>query len=289
MSNFGEKIASLGDINNNGSKEIIVSSRSADKVSIHSVTAQSSSLLREHGTGSTTSTFSFGGVVTPLADQDGDNITDYAVSQSRFQNPYGEAGRVLVFSGRTGLQIEEILGRKASYQLGATMAAMTDVSGDGKADLAIGSATGYLNAGVVTTFSTMNSARIANMSCEDPNKEKLSFVMNADLTLAGRLDVSVAAPSLAGKYVIFAIGDVAINYGPTTFQGCVSPMALLGGNTGTWNIQHYILADSAGIARLNLNIPNDPALLRERLIVQAITFDAKGSLITSEAVAMQVG
>lgn len=287
---FGSRIVTLGDINNNGSIEIMISSLGygapLNRVSIFSVTQQTSSLIREHLASSATAS-SFGSALAAIGDQDGDGIVDYAIGEPRFQNIYGDAGRVLVYSGRTGLTIETIAGRKASYEFGATLASMSDVSQDGKADLLIGSATGYLNSGVATVFSTDDFARVPSMVCDGEKEESMKMSMSPSLAINTSLNASVALPSLAGQFVLFLVGEVGVNFGPSAFQGCASPLALFG-HSNTWHLQHFVLADSSGIAHLSLPIPNDPALVGERLTVQAISFDSKGNLITSEACALKI-
>jgi hypothetical protein len=288
---LGHKLSTISDLNSDGRPELLAVSGGVtaahNKVEIFSITANGVVRIREHVADASYMS-SFGQSSAGIGDQNGDLVDDYAVSQPLFQNQAGAVGRVRVFSGLTGRLLHDIVGKNASYNFGMIVNVVNDITDDGKKDLVIASANGPLQAGVATVFSTDNFARIPMMACGDGAEEKMSLAAPKALILNSTLTLTANNAGPTGNYVVFLVGEVAGNYGSTSVMGCASPINIFGYD-GTWHLELFQAADAAGLARINLAIPNDTALPGQRIVVQALTFNSKGVLLTTEAVAMKIG
>jgi hypothetical protein len=94
----------------------------------------------------------FGASVAVIGDVDGDGIEDFAAASSGFDTRGGptggnNAGRVQVFSTRTGSVIYEVLGDQDFLVFGTALARLADLDGDGFAEMLV-SAPGYAALGV---------------------------------------------------------------------------------------------------------------------------------------------
>ena len=104
----------------------------------------------------------FGEKIAALGDINGDRRPDLAVSASRAKKPDGRdrPGRVYIFSGRDGEQLDVRVGPVNGKRYGREMVAAGDVNGDGMPDLLIGSQEMNLfqvtNSGVVDTVDPLD-------------------------------------------------------------------------------------------------------------------------------------
>ena len=73
-----------------------------------------------------------------VADVDGDGVLDLMVGEPLFAGTGVESGHARVFSGATGALLLTVLGAQANDTLGATVAGLGDIDGDGQGDLAEG-------------------------------------------------------------------------------------------------------------------------------------------------------
>ena len=81
-----------------------------------------------------------GWAIATGGDYDGDGIADIAVgAPCSFSGSLSKSGRVFVYSGADGRRIATIRGTQPLQRLGAAVAFVGDVDGDGKDDLAVGS------------------------------------------------------------------------------------------------------------------------------------------------------
>ena len=102
-----------------------------------------------------------GSALADVGDLDGDGFTDVAVGSPKFSDlGLVEHGKVTLFSGRTGLALgPPITGSQSMDNLGASVAAVGDVNGDGIPDFAVGSpGFGAMDEGRVEIFSGANLA-----------------------------------------------------------------------------------------------------------------------------------
>lgn len=153
-SGLGFPIASIGDINGDGLREVLVldplaNRNSADMGEAYVYSGSDGSLLRVH-TGYSSQVFTpitpFGFDVNPLSavagldDVDGDGVDDYAIAAPR---ALGGRGKVHVFSGSSGVLLFEILGTSANTTIGIGwhLALIGDANLDGVDDLLVSSPT----------------------------------------------------------------------------------------------------------------------------------------------------
>ncbi|MDP7062142.1 MAG: VCBS repeat-containing protein [Planctomycetota bacterium] len=136
---FGTSIASVGDINNDGHDDILVGSPEASPTGLTQAGqidifsgADGLSLLHIDGT---VDYGFFGRAVAGCSDIDGDTIPDFIVGESGFNN---FSGRVMVYSGLTGLVIHTINGSSGSA-MGWSVSCAGDLNADTVPDVLIGS------------------------------------------------------------------------------------------------------------------------------------------------------
>jgi hypothetical protein len=145
----------------------------------------------------------FGSAVAGLGDVTGDGVPDYAIS-SQFDDTVAgvDTGSVLVLSGRDHLPVCRLVDPQArpDYQLGVSIAAPGDVTGDGVPDIAVGE-WGYnepdeFRSGSVDIFSGRDCSLVRR--CVDPalnsgNGLGRSLAVLPDLDGDGRLDLIAGA------------------------------------------------------------------------------------------------
>ncbi|MCP4094376.1 MAG: hypothetical protein GY747_13110 [Planctomycetes bacterium] len=136
---FGTSIDSVGDINNDGFDDILVGSPEASPIGLTQAGqidiysgADGSSLLHIDGT---VDFGFFGRSVAGCGDLDSDNIPDFIVGESGYNNL---DGRVVVYSGLTGSVIHTIPGSSGAA-MGWSVSRAGDLNADGVPDLLVGS------------------------------------------------------------------------------------------------------------------------------------------------------
>jgi hypothetical protein len=130
---YGRVVAGVGDLNADGHGDVAVASPGLNFVDIFS--GATGALLRRFDALSG----DFGSAIAALGDLDGDGVPDLAVGAPN-DNALGLAGSgsTVILSGATGGQLFKFVGNVAQAQAGGALAALADVSGDGKAELAVG-------------------------------------------------------------------------------------------------------------------------------------------------------
>ena len=77
--------------------------------------------------------------VSVLGDVDGDGVPDIFASDWSDKSNGPGAGKVYIYSGRTGRRLFTLSGETAGEGFGTTHSVVGDVNGDGRADLIVGS------------------------------------------------------------------------------------------------------------------------------------------------------
>jgi hypothetical protein len=140
----------------------------------------------------------FGYRVSGLGDVDGDGHADLLAAGAWNDTGGADAGRVRVYSGRTGSVLYAVLGDDAGDQLGRGLASAGDVDGDGVPDFVAGAIhddDGGLDAGSARVYSGVDGAALHTFHGTAAGEHQGWSVAGAgDLDGDGRDDVLVGAP-----------------------------------------------------------------------------------------------
>ena len=139
----------------------------------------------------------FGNTTVGLGDVDGDAVPDLAVGAPQELG----LGAVYVYSGRVGSLLYRI-GSDRTAALGVSLAALDDVNGDGRADLAVGAPwyerKGGAHAGTVFLFSGADGSTIDRIHGANDNDAFGLFLANVgDLDGDGLADLAIATEQLS--------------------------------------------------------------------------------------------
>ncbi len=202
---FGRSVANAGDVNNDGTSDIIVGGNLANNENGYAQVfsgIDGTVLHTFYGTGGER----LGRSVTGVGDVDGDEYDDVLVG-APFGAPGGMtwAGRAIVFSGKTGAVLFVFHGTAPNNKLGFSVAGPGDVDGDGVPDLLVGAPD---NPGQAIVFSGIDGSVIHVLSGSDPTGS-FGFTLAGvgDVDLDGHADLIVGAPSAnnaAGEALVFS-------------------------------------------------------------------------------------
>ncbi|MCH9650014.1 MAG: hypothetical protein K0U98_17390 [Deltaproteobacteria bacterium] len=183
----------------------------------------------------------FGAAVAGGRDIDGDGFKDFVVGQPKFDvdvspgNSLRDAGRVSVFSGRTGQRLFTLDGQEESERFGTAVALGELVEGDGMADVVVGAPGSGGNSGRFAIFSGSSCCGAPNQGCPQAGvcspwrvvSGSNNHFYGAALEVVedwdddGIDDLLVGAPGLdpdlVGRVEFFEGGDVSAS--PKVFQG----------------------------------------------------------------------
>jgi len=138
---FGERLASIGDLNGDGRRDLLVSAPFHDvnpdpnvfvlAGRVYLVSGATGAILRTHADPTPADQDLFGSGIAAVGDQNGDGFEDYAI---------GEAGKGIVhlINGKTGASAGTISAPAGVASFGFTIADVGDQNGDGHADFWIG-------------------------------------------------------------------------------------------------------------------------------------------------------
>jgi FG-GAP repeat protein/VCBS repeat protein len=151
----------------------------------------------------------FGWIARRIGDVDGDRISDFATSAPTFPVEGHPAGRVFVYSGRTGKLLWQVTG-KPGEQLGTGIEAAGDTDHDGIPDVIAGAP----GSGYAYVYSGRTGKTLLTLGSGDANASFGRHTSTAgDVNGDGYSDVFVGAPgdrSGAGRATIYSGKDGSV-------------------------------------------------------------------------------
>ncbi len=182
---FGFSVASVGDLTGDGVPEHLIGARfdgheGTEPGRAYLFSGATGALLRTHAGANPEQIADYGSVVADVGDVNGDGLPDYAVSATAEPGAAGlNVGRVYVYSGWHG-QLLYTIASPAPRQyggFGGAIAGVGDVTGDGRADLAVAGTldpvAGLNNAGTVYVFNGATGALLRTILPPSPSENGL--------------------------------------------------------------------------------------------------------------------
>ena len=226
--NFGTSIAGIGDVTGDHVPDFIVgapnrkaangNSQGAATILSGASLAPVCEMFDPYGEVSD----SLGSAVAGIGDVNGDGVSDVAVGAPPDFNGMGWRGSVSLFSGKDCSFLRKCADPAGtpgfSYEgVGAPIAAVGDITGDGEPDLAAGAAgadtAAGVDAGAIVVFSGADCSVVRRLT--DPlgaTSDSLgaSLVVNGDLSGDGVPELLAGAPRAGGKAVLFSLADGSV-------------------------------------------------------------------------------
>jgi hypothetical protein len=251
---LGGAVAGVGDLNGDGVPDVAAgvplddTAQGQDAGSVIVFSGANGSFLRQLTDPGGSALEGLGSAVTGIADLSGDGVPEVIVGVAQDTTPQGSrAGSLVIFNGATGAVLRRLSdpGGQAGDQLGGAVAALPDVTGDGRPDVLAGARFGDSplgqDAGSITIFNGATGAVLHKMA--DPaglsNDQLGASVASAgDLNgdgfpefLAGAPGDESAEENNVGSLFVFSIqsdcdGDTLSPYG----GDCDDADTTIGGN-----------------------------------------------------------
>ncbi len=193
---FGATLVAWGDADGDGLPEYLAgqpgsTSPAPGCVLLHEarLATRFSEVVSEAGAGT-----SFGSIARSAGDFDNDGVADIIVGEPDDSTQGLQAGRVRVFSGRSGSVLLDVLGEAGGSQLGWSVAAAGDIDRDGFADVLVGIPFGT-QAGVVRAISGRTREVLLEVDGQAP-LDRFGYSITGVGDMNGDLvpDVLVGAP-----------------------------------------------------------------------------------------------
>lgn len=142
------------------------------------------------GAGGAETQSQFGAALASGADLDGDGVVDLIVGARAEDAGLVDRGVVRVFSGKTGVVTQSLLGSQAQARFGTSVAAVGDVNGDGVSDFLVAAP----GAGLASMRSGSNGAQLWTAPCGSPSGAASPVLVCAlgDVNADGIPDVAIA-------------------------------------------------------------------------------------------------
>ena len=141
---FGTSVAGIGDLNGNGSEDIVVGSRDGPDYCgrVYIYDGSSGAHLRSFKSPNEEANGGFGESVSPVPDVNGNGSPDVvagAANEGPGSTPDG-AGRVYIFDGTTGTLLQTLVSPNEEEEghFGTAVSGIADVNGDGRGDVIVG-------------------------------------------------------------------------------------------------------------------------------------------------------
>ncbi len=224
--NFGFSLSAVGDVDNDGFVDLAVGARLSNAGAtsgglVRVFSGQSGSVI--HTFIGTNTSGKLGQAVGPAGDVDSDGFCDVVAGADVDPTGGTAAGRVLVFSGQTGLAIYDIFGTFAAQRLGFSVGGGLDLNGDGVSDFIAGAANNPMTgpSGEVIVYSGATGT-VMNSFMGDGFSDRLGWSVAAlgDIDGDGLGDIIAGAPiksdmmgALTGQAKVLSIAG-AESYGP---------------------------------------------------------------------------
>jgi hypothetical protein len=197
--NLGWDLALAGDQNHNGYVDLFVGAPAGDNSRVYLLDGKDGSLLRTYAPRKEGA--SFGWYVARLDDLDGDGRADLAVGAPAAPDEHGEpVGGAWILSAATGRELHHWTGTDRRGGFGGVVAAVADLDGDGKSDLAVAAPATEDQArtlpGEVFFYSSATGAELRHWSGRQPGELFGRMVVaTADLDGDGVEDIAIGAPA----------------------------------------------------------------------------------------------
>jgi len=228
-------LTSVGDTNGDGDPEVAVATATDPSYTEEIILLYDAAagVYRDTVAAPTEAIGSFGLAVAPAGDVDGDSAADFAVGARNAggTTPINGPGRAYVYSGATGALVHALQSPQTSPFGGAfgwSVAAGTDVDGDGVGDVAVGAIgeDGTASSdGQVHVFSGATGALLHTLVNPDTPQNNAQFGYSVAFTrtaddrpalAVGTPDVGevLGSPPGAGRVYVFAFGDSTVGTSP---------------------------------------------------------------------------
>lgn len=200
---FGSAVAGIQDVNGDGSGDVIIGapyerSRSGSNNSgrVYIYSGATGQRLRTIYSGGEIDDGHFGESVAAIHDLDGDGVQDIIVGSPK-ERP-DRAGRVYVFSSRTGRVIMKLLPPDPHFDMrfGKAVAVAPDTNGDGFDDVLVGAPRAYDRSGRAYLYSGATGQllrRFQSPGLQEDGRFGESLAGVPDLTGDGRGDIIIGA------------------------------------------------------------------------------------------------
>jgi len=232
--NFGERVRTLGDVNADGARDVLISASNydgdgdsgklANSGRVYLFSGRTRDLLRTVDPPSPQAGAKFGFWDANLGDVDGDGAADFVTSAPSQVVGGATLGQVYVYSGRTGARIRtidppEALGPTGRFggDFGGNLIAPGDLTGDGAIDFVVTSSGAFAGAGVAYAFDGKTGGflyKVANPDSTQASSFGFGAAELGDVNADGVNDYQVGAP-LFDEGAVMDVGRCYVISGKT--------------------------------------------------------------------------